>query len=66
MTTPRTERFVDIVFDAPPGPNGPGRFIEMEDERGNNIEFGTWVKREDGCWVLRIPAPPPSPDGDSI
>ena len=55
MSTNPENRYVDIVVDAPPGPNGHGRFIEVEDERGHSIEFGTWVKREDGAWVLRIP-----------
>lgn len=47
---------VDIVFDGPPGPES-GRFVEVEDASGKSINFGQWVKREDGYWVLRIAAP---------
>ena len=46
---------VDIVFDGPPGPEA-GRFVEVEDENGASINYGEWVEREDGYWVLRIPA----------
>jgi hypothetical protein len=45
---------VDIVFDGPPGPDGP-RFIEVEDEAGKSIRYGEWVQRPDGYWALRIP-----------
>ena len=44
---------IDIVFDGPPGPNGP-RFIEAESPPGISIRFGTWLQRPDGYWVLRI------------
>lgn len=44
---------VDIVFDAPPGPEG-GRFVEVESPPGKGIRFGDWVKREDGYWALRF------------
>ena len=47
--------YVDIVFDGPPGPDGP-RFVEVEDSRGRSINFGEWVERPDGYWALRIPA----------
>ena len=40
---------IDIVFDGP-----PGRFVEVEDDKGKSIELGTWVKRDDGLWALRI------------
>jgi hypothetical protein len=44
---------IDIVFDGPPGPEGP-RFVEVEDEQGRSIKIGEWVQRDDGYWVLRI------------
>jgi hypothetical protein len=46
---------IDIVFDGPPGPDGP-RFVEVERD-GASISFGEWVKRDDGFWALRIPDP---------
>lgn len=45
---------IDIVFDGPPGPEA-GRFVEVEDSTGASIRVGTWVQREDGYWVLRVP-----------
>jgi hypothetical protein len=41
------------VFDGP-GPDAP-RFVEVEDKNGRAINFGEWVQRRDGYWVLRIP-----------
>lgn len=46
-------RYVDIVFEGGPGPVPP-RFVEVEDNQGHSVEYGKWVKREDGYWVLRI------------
>jgi hypothetical protein len=46
--------YVDIVFDGPPNPELP-RFMEVEDSRGKSINFGEWVLRPAGYWVLRIP-----------
>lgn len=48
-------RYVDIVFDGPPGPTA-GRFVEVENERGASISVGEWIERADGYWALRIPA----------
>lgn len=45
--------WIDIVFDGPPGPEA-GRFVEVENARGQSINFGRWLKREDGYWVLRF------------
>lgn len=45
---------VDIVFDGPPG-NESGRFVEVEDSKGCSINFGEWLQRDDGYWVLRVP-----------
>ncbi|MEX3629646.1 MAG: hypothetical protein VB138_09375 [Burkholderia sp.] len=47
------ENFIDIVFDAPPGPDGC-RFVEVENHEGKSINFGEWVQRPDGYWALRI------------
>lgn len=44
---------IDIVFDGPPGPQGP-RFVEVEDAQGNSISVGRWIQRPDGYWVLRV------------
>lgn len=49
------EKYIDIVFDAPPGPE-PSNFIEVEDSTGKSIKFGEWVQQaEGGYWALRIP-----------
>lgn len=45
--------FVDIVFDGPPG-HEAGRFVEVENDKGESISLGDWKKREDGYWALRI------------
>lgn len=52
-------KYVDIVFDGPPGPEA-GRFVEVEDDAGKSIKFGEWVQRPDGYWALRLAkaAPP--------
>ena len=47
------EKWIDIVFDGPPGPE-PGRFVEVENEQRAGISFGEWIERDDGYWVLRI------------
>ncbi len=49
--------YVDIVFEGGDGPKGP-TFVECEDSTGASIRFGTWVKRDDGYWVLRVPRAP--------
>lgn len=46
-------KYVDIVFDGPPGPE-PNGFVEVEDAERRSIRFGEWVERDDGCWALRI------------
>jgi hypothetical protein len=48
-----TGQAINIVFDGPPGPEA-GRFVEVETDNGASIKIGTWVKREDGWWALRI------------
>ena len=61
-------RYIDVVFDRPPGPEPP-RFVEVENEHRRSIVFGEWVERPDGRWALRFPvgspgalAPPESTD----
>ncbi len=49
--------YVDIVFEGGDGPQGP-RFVECEDSTGASVRFGTWIKRDDGYWVLRVPRTP--------
>lgn len=46
--------FIDIVFDAMPGPHG-SQFIEVENEAGESIRFGEWLYRRDGSVALRVP-----------
>lgn len=53
-------QYIDIVFDGPPS-HESGRFVEVENERGQSIKFGGWVHRLDGYWALRIPQPAPPP-----
>jgi hypothetical protein len=47
---------VDIVFDDLPSHDGP-RFVEVENEKGQSIEFGEWVKHDDGFAALRFRNP---------
>ena len=44
---------VDIVFDGPPGPEGP-RFVEVEDMKGAGVRVGEWMDRGNGLWALRV------------
>jgi len=48
--------FVDIVFDGPPGvPSfNAGQFVEIENDRGESIRFGSMMVRKDGQHVIRI------------
>jgi hypothetical protein len=45
--------YIDIVFDGPPSDRS-GRFIEVENSKGSSVSVGSWLKRGDGYWVLRI------------
>lgn len=45
--------YIDIVFDASPGPVS-GRFVEVEDPTRKSIRVGKWIERDDGYWVLRL------------
>jgi hypothetical protein len=42
---------IDIVFDGPPGPEGP-RLVEVEDEHRKSIKVGEWLQRPGGYWVI--------------
>ena len=44
---------IRIVFDGPNGPR-PGRFVEVENEKGASICVGEWHTRLDGLHELRI------------
>jgi hypothetical protein len=44
---------LDIVFDGPPGPDGP-RLIEVENADRHGVRVGEWVQRDDGLWALRL------------
>lgn len=52
---PEQPRFIDIVFDGPPGPTA-GRFVEVENEKRHSVSIGEWIDRGvNGLWALRIP-----------
>ena len=55
--TTSTGPFIDVVFTAPPGgpDEPPAQFVELEDDDGNSIRYGEWVRRDDGHWALRLP-----------
>jgi len=44
---------VDIVFDGPPAAVG-GRFVEVENLRGESVAVGRWIDRGNGSWALRV------------
>lgn len=48
-----TDDVIEVVFDGPPA-HISGRFVEVENSRGESIHAGEWVEREDGYWALRI------------
>lgn len=54
-------RFINFIFDGPPGPDG-GRFVEVEDDEGKSIRVGQWEADprpgHEGLWRLRLPALP--------
>ena len=48
--------FVDIVFvEIPEKPPHTLEFIEVENERGESVNFGYWQTSNDGYVRLRIP-----------
>ena len=46
-------KHIDFVFTGFPGPD-LCQFVEVENDKGESISLGTWLKREDGYAVLRI------------
>lgn len=48
-----TMEHIDIVFDGPPDHIAP-KFIEVENDKGASFNFGEWVKRDDGYYMIRI------------
>ena len=46
---------IRIVFDGPPGPES-GRFVEVENERGEGLSFGEW-KHDSEFWYLEFDNP---------
>lgn len=63
---PTETRYIDILFDGPPS-HQAGRFVEVENERGQSINAGTWLSpsdtedddgKSDGFWRLRIKTKP--------
>lgn len=44
---------INIIFDGELGVEGP-RFIEVENDRGESLKVGEWIKRLDGYLTLRI------------
>lgn len=56
---PPKPRYLDVLFDAPPGPDDrSGRFVEVNDEAGNWVKARDWFERPDGLWAIRIPVVP--------
>jgi hypothetical protein len=49
-----SEEEVHLIFDGPPGPEGP-RFIEAENDCGQSIAVGEWRGPQFGVWALVIP-----------
>ena len=45
--------FIDIVFDGPPS-HQSGRFVEVENHKGQGIGCGVWIDRGSGLYALRI------------
>ena len=50
------KRLVNIVFDGPPG-HEAGRFVEVENEKGQSIAFGEWIEYQQGYWALTFENP---------
>lgn len=50
------KEYIDIVFDGPPSYKS-GRFVEVENEKGESVRVGQWIDRGDGFWALRLDHP---------
>ena len=44
---------INVIFDGPPS-HESSRFVEVENDHGESIRAGEWIKRADGYWALRI------------
>lgn len=44
---------INVIFDGPPS-HESGRFVEVENDHGESIRAGEWIKRDDGYWALRF------------
>lgn len=44
---------IRVIFDGPPSRES-GRFVEVENERGQCINAGQWVQDSNGLWALEI------------
>ena len=40
-----------VIFDGPPS-HESGRFVEVENERGESVKVGEWRRLPDGLWSL--------------
>ena len=40
-----------MIFDGPPS-HESGRFVEVENERGESVKVGEWRRLPDGLWSL--------------
>ena len=47
-----TQDYIDVIVAEPPGPQS--EFIEVVNSSGRSFRAGTWRKRPDGTWALRI------------
>ena len=46
-------RYVDFLFDGPPGPDSPG-LIDVTNQNGGEVSVGEWLEVSPGDWVLRV------------
>ena len=53
LETVTMNKHIDLVFDGPPS-HESGRFVEGENSEGVSLNFGEWIERPDGYWILRI------------
>lgn len=51
LEKPSTEDPICVVFDGPPS-HESGRFVEVEDAKGQSQKVGEWKERNDGFWTL--------------
>ena len=56
MSMPPSSSDIHILFDGPPASES-GRFVEVENSKGESISVGRWEERDNSYWALVIPAP---------